>query len=70
MSSLRHVEAQDLRGAEVRNFQRVVIPEHQVRGLDVAVDDVVFVRIIESGASLLKDANRTRHRKLLAAFEQ
>ncbi len=35
---------QNLGGAEVRDLDGIVGGEHQVRGLDVAVDDVAFMR--------------------------
>jgi len=59
-----------LGGAEVRNLDGIVGGEHQVRGLDVAVDDVAFMRELQRATGLIHDAQRARKRKGVAVIEQ
>ncbi len=63
-------ELQNLGGAEVRDLDGIVGGEHQVRGLDVAVDDVAFMRELQRAAGLIHDAQRARQRKGVAVIEQ
>src|SRR5258708_3592937 len=63
-------ELQNLRRAEIRDLDGIVGGEHEVRRLDVAVDDVAFMRELQRAASLLHDAQRARQRKRMAAIEQ
>ena len=46
------------------SFRGAALDEHQVRGLEVAVDDLVVVRLLEHVAELDQDAGRPvqRHR--------
>src|SRR5438094_2541600 len=69
-SLLHGTELQDLGCAKVRDLHSVVGGEHQVRGLDVAVNYVAFVRELQRAARLLHDAQRTRQRKRVAVVEQ
>ncbi len=67
-----------LDGAELQNFCRaevcdldgIVGGEHEVRGLDVAVNDVPLMRELQRAASLIHDAQRARQRKGVAVIEQ
>ena len=63
-------ELQNFRGAEVGDFHRVVAGQHDVRRLDVAMHDVVFVRKLQRVARLLHDAQHARKRKRVAGIEQ
>src|SRR5208337_4092467 len=55
MSSLLNgAELQDLGGAEVGHFDGVVGGQHQVGGLDIAVNDVAFVGELQCAARLLQ----------------
>ena len=80
----RHIawRAHDVRGllygAELQNFCRskvrdldgIVGGEHQVRGLDVAVNYVAFMRELQRAASLLHDAQRARQGKRVAVVKK
>ena len=63
-------ELQNLGGAEVRDLDGIVGGEHEVRRLDVAVDDVAFMRELQRAAGLIHDAKRARQGKRVAAIEQ
>ena len=49
-------ELQNLCGAEVRNLDGIVGGKHEVRRLDVAMDDVAFMRELQRAAGLVHDA--------------
>ena len=71
MGGLLHgAELQDFGGAEVGDFHRVVTGEHNVRGLDVAMDDVAFVRVLQGAAGLLHNAQDAREREGVAGVDQ
>ena len=69
-SRLRGAHLQYFRRAEIGDLQLIVLSEHQVGGLDVAVDHQSLVREFESGAGLLHQAQHARQRKRLPLIEQ
>ena len=66
---LHGAELKDFGGAEIRDFHGVVGSEHDVRGLDVAMNDVAFMRELQGAAGLLHDAQDAGKGKGLAAIE-
>ena len=55
-----------MRHSEVNNLHRVVFQHDDVGGLDVAVDQALFVRGLQSPASLRDDVDRAFHGQALA----
>ena len=56
------------RDPEVRH-QRLAVVQQDVLGLDVAVDDVVPMRVVQRRCDLGCDADRVRDRELLLPVE-
>ena len=59
----------ELRDAQVRQLRRPVRVEHDVLGLDVAVDNPVPVRHLQRERDLRSDAHRLGHRERAAPLE-
>src|SRR5438105_1896386 len=67
---LRGAKLKNLSGAEVGNFDGVVGSEHQVGGLNVAVNDVAFMGELQSVAGLIQDAQGAGQRERVSAIQK
>src|SRR5947208_8151862 len=56
--------------SEVGNFDGVVGSEHQVGGLNVAVNDVAFMAELQSVAGLIQDAQGAGQRERVSAIQK
>src|SRR5262249_35034855 len=59
-----------LREAEVRDLRMAVVVEQDVRGLQVAVDDALAVRVVDRAADLHDDVEDALAAELLAALAE
>ena len=59
----------DVRDAEIHDVHAVVVRDHDVRGLHVAVDDVLGVRVEQASCNLLDDDFDGFKRELVLLFE-
>jgi hypothetical protein len=66
----RHARALDACDAEVEDADAVAAVDHQVRRLDVAVDDAAAVGVVEPGADLLEVPELVDERQRLADLDQ
>jgi hypothetical protein len=62
-AGLRHVRRTHARDPEVEDLHRAFLVDHDVRGLDVAVDHAHAVRILQSRAQLIHDLELAHHRQ-------
>ena len=67
---LRHVGVDELRNAEVGDLDLVVTVDHEVRRLDVPVDDAAAVGIVESRSHLAREGDDTLGLELVSGVEQ
>src|SRR5579862_312892 len=67
---LNGAELQNFGGAEVGDFYRVIGSEHQVGGLDVAMNDVAVVGELQGAAGLFHDAENAGEREELTGIEE
>ena len=63
-------ELKNLGSAEVRDLDGVVGGQHQVGGLDVAVNNVAFMGVLQRAAGLVHDAQRAGQGKGMSAIQK